>query len=83
MAVMPYSSSAGSSGIAHLACAYGVPIVASDIPDFHQLADEEGLAIDFVPPSDSEAIAQHIVGLLKVQNVRWRWHYRMSRLPYE
>jgi glycosyltransferase involved in cell wall biosynthesis len=65
MAVMPYSSSAGSSGIAHLACAYGVPIVASDIPDFHQLADEEGLAIDFVPPGDPQAIASHIVALLQ------------------
>jgi glycosyltransferase involved in cell wall biosynthesis len=65
MAVMPYSSSAGSSGIAHLACSYGVPIVASDIPDFHQLAEEEGLAIDFVPPGDSEALARHIVGLLR------------------
>ncbi len=65
MAVMPYSSSAGSSGIAHLACAYGVPIVASDIPDFHQLADEEGLAIDFVAPGDPQAIADHIVALLE------------------
>src|ERR1700675_2202960 len=65
MAVMPYSSSAGSSGIAHLACSYGVPIVASDIPDFHQLAEEEGLAIDFVPPGDSEALARHIVALLR------------------
>jgi len=65
MAVMPYSSSAGSSGIAHLACAYGVPIVASDIPDFHQLADEEGLAIDFVSPADPKAIAEHIVSLLE------------------
>jgi glycosyltransferase involved in cell wall biosynthesis len=64
MAVMPYSSSAGSSGIAHLACAYGVPIVASDIPDFHQLAEEEGLGIDFVPPRDSEALANHILALL-------------------
>ncbi len=65
MAVMPYSSSAGSSGIAHLACAYGVPIIASDIPDFHQLADEEGLAIDFVTPGDPQAIADHIVALLQ------------------
>ncbi|MGH9528715.1 MAG: glycosyltransferase [Terriglobales bacterium] len=65
LAVMPYSSSAGSSGIAHLACAYGVPIVASDIPDFHQLADEEGLAIDFVAPGDPQAIAQHLLDLLE------------------
>jgi glycosyltransferase involved in cell wall biosynthesis len=30
VAVMPYSSSAGCSGVAHLACAYGVPIVCAD-----------------------------------------------------
>ncbi|MGH9511790.1 MAG: glycosyltransferase [Terriglobales bacterium] len=65
VAVMPYSSSAGSSGIAHLACAYGVPIIASDIPDFHQLADEEGLAIDFVTPGDSQALARHMLELLR------------------
>lgn len=65
VAVMPYTSSAGSSGIAHLACAYGVPIVASDIPDFHQLADEEGLAIDFVKPGDPNDIAEHLLALLK------------------
>ncbi len=65
MAVMPYTSSAGSSGIAHLACAYGVPIVASDIPDFHQLADEEGLAIDFVPPGNTQALADHMFTLLE------------------
>lgn len=65
VAVMPYTSSAGSSGIAHLACAYGVPIVASDIQDFHQLAEEEGLAIDFVRPGDSQALAGHLLTLLQ------------------
>jgi glycosyltransferase involved in cell wall biosynthesis len=64
VAVMPYSSSAGSSGIAHLACSYGVPIIASDIPDFHQLADQEGLAIDFVAPGNPRAIADHLLALL-------------------
>jgi hypothetical protein len=39
--------------------------VASDIPDFHQLAEEEGLAIDFVPLSGSQALARHIVDLLR------------------
>ena len=54
VAVLPYTSSAGSSGIAHLACTYGVPIVASDIPDFRRLADEEGLAIDFFPAGQDQ-----------------------------
>ena len=64
VSVLPYTSSAGSSGIAHLACAYGVPIVASDIPDFRRLADEEGLAIDFFPAGNVGELAQHLISLL-------------------
>ncbi len=64
VAVLPYTSSAGSSGIAHLACTYGVPIVASDIPDFRRLADEEGLAIDFFPTGDVQALGGHLADLL-------------------
>ena len=65
VAVLPYTSSAGSSGIAHLACTYGVPIVASDIPDFRRLADEEGLAIDFFPPGKINELARHLIDLLQ------------------
>jgi len=65
VAVLPYTSSAGSSGIAHLACTYGVPIVASDIPDFRRLADEEGLAIDFFAVGDVAELAAHLVDLLQ------------------
>ena len=62
--VMPYSSSAGSSGIAHLASAYGVPIVASDIPDCRQLLFEEGLAIEFFEPGNCQNLADKLIGLL-------------------
>ncbi len=65
VAVLPYTSSAGSSGIAHLACTYGVPIVASDIPDFRRLAEEEGLAIDFFPPGKIHELARHLTDLLQ------------------
>ncbi len=65
VAVLPYTSSAGSSGIAHLACTYGVPIVASDIPDFKRLADEEGLAIDFFPAGQVSELARHLTELLQ------------------
>jgi glycosyltransferase involved in cell wall biosynthesis len=64
VAVLPYTSSAGSSGIAHLACTYGVPIIASDIPDFRRLAQEEGLAIDFFPPGNARELAEHLIDLL-------------------
>lgn len=65
LVVLPYTSSAGSSGIAHLACTYGVPIVASDIPDFRRLAEEESLAIDFFPAGKIDQLAQHLLVLLE------------------
>jgi glycosyltransferase involved in cell wall biosynthesis len=65
VAVLPYTSSAGSSGIAHLACTYGVPIIASDIPDFRRLAEEEALAIDFFPPGNTAELAHHLIYLLQ------------------
>ena len=64
VAVMPYTSSAGSSGVAHLACAYGVPIIASDIADFRQLAEEEGLAINFFEPGNVQSLAETLLELL-------------------
>jgi glycosyltransferase involved in cell wall biosynthesis len=65
IAVMPYTSSAGSSGVAHLACAYGVPIIASDIADFRQLAEEEGLAIEFFEPGNVNSLAAKMAALLR------------------
>jgi glycosyltransferase involved in cell wall biosynthesis len=64
VAAMPYTSSAGSSGVAHLACAYGVPIIASDIADFRQLAEEEGLAINFFEPGNVQSLAETLLELL-------------------
>src|SRR5205814_5417111 len=65
LTVLPYTSSAGSSGIAHLASTYGVPIISSDIPDCKRLAEEEGLAMDFFPAGDTAELARHIVQLLQ------------------
>jgi glycosyltransferase involved in cell wall biosynthesis len=58
VAVMPYSSSTGCSGVAHLACAFGVPIISADIPDFRQMAQSEELAIDFYPSGNAEGLAE-------------------------
>ena len=65
VAVMPYSSSTGCSGVAHLACAYGVPIVSADIPDFRQMAQGEELAIEFYPPGNAQGLAECLVQLLQ------------------
>ena len=64
VAVMPYSSSTGCSGVAHLACAYGVPIVCADLPDFRQMASGEELAIEFYQPGNAQDLAQCLVRLL-------------------
>ena len=57
VAVMPYSSSTGCSGVAHLACAFAVPIISADIQDFRQMAQSEELAIEFYPPGSAQGLA--------------------------
>jgi glycosyltransferase involved in cell wall biosynthesis len=62
--VMPYSSATGASGVAHQACEYGVPIVSADIPDFREMASDEGMAIDFYGVGDASSLAERLVTLL-------------------
>ena len=62
--VMPYTSATGSSGVAHLACEYGVPIVSADIPDFREMAEDEGLAIAFYETGEPESLADSLLTLL-------------------
>lgn len=62
--VLPYTSATGASGVAHLAAQYGVPIVSSDIPEFHEMCENEGLAIRFCPVGDKVAMANQIIELL-------------------
>ncbi|MGA8149643.1 MAG: glycosyltransferase [Terriglobales bacterium] len=65
IAVMPYTSSAGSSGVAHLAAQYGVPIVASDIGDFRELANHEHMAMEFFPTGDAISLSAKLCQLLQ------------------
>jgi len=64
VAVMPYSSSTGCSGVAHLACAYGVPIVSADLADFRQMAEGEEIAIEFYQPGSAQDLASCLVRFL-------------------
>jgi glycosyltransferase involved in cell wall biosynthesis len=61
LAVMPYTSSAGSSGVAHLAAQYGVPVIASGIQDFRDLAEHEGIAMRFFTPGDAGSLVEQIM----------------------
>jgi glycosyltransferase involved in cell wall biosynthesis len=63
--VLPYTSAAGSSGVAHLAAQHGVPIVSADVPDFREMCENEGLAIRFYPVGNKFDLARQVIGLLQ------------------
>jgi glycosyltransferase involved in cell wall biosynthesis len=63
--VLPYSSATGSSGVAHLAAEYGVPILSADIEDFRDMALDEGLAIDFYRTGSAESMAERIQAIIE------------------
>lgn len=64
LTVLPYTSSAGSSGVAHLACQYGLPILAPDIEDFVELAQQEFISMEFFSPNDVESLAHKLSSLI-------------------
>jgi glycosyltransferase involved in cell wall biosynthesis len=68
--VLPYSSAAGSSGVAHLACEYSLPIVAADLPEFRDMAAAEGLAICFYEIGDPNRFAGALISVL--QHPAWQ-----------
>jgi len=51
--------------VAHLAAEYGVPLLSSDIPDFVDMCENEGLSMKFFPVGDKAAMAQQILELLQ------------------
>lgn len=63
--VMPYDSSTGSSGPAHQACEYGVPIVCADIPDFRCMAVDDDMAISFYKTGDAGDLANKLTAILQ------------------
>ena len=63
--ILPYDSATGSSGPAHQACEYGVPVVSSDIPDFIEMAADEDMAISFFRRGDAADLAQQLITILQ------------------
>jgi glycosyltransferase involved in cell wall biosynthesis len=68
--VMPYNSATGASGVAHIGCEYGLPIICADIPDFREMAEDEGLAIEFYRTGDATALAGQLIELLENEDLR-------------
>ncbi|MGH9642428.1 MAG: glycosyltransferase, partial [Terriglobales bacterium] len=63
--ILPYDSATGSSGPAHQACEYGLPIVSADIADFRAMAADEDMAISFYKTGDPVDLAAQLIGLLE------------------
>lgn len=63
--VLPYDSATGSSGPAHQACEYGVPIVCADIADLRGMVSDENMAARFYPIGDATSLAQQLVSILQ------------------
>jgi glycosyltransferase involved in cell wall biosynthesis len=63
--VMPYSSSTGSSGVAHQACQFGVPIVCADVPEFHDMAAEEQIAMEYYNRGAVSSLSDKLIELLE------------------
>jgi glycosyltransferase involved in cell wall biosynthesis len=63
--VMPYDSATGSSGPAHQACEYGVPIVCAGINDFRDMAADEDMAVSFYTVGDATDLAEQLVAILQ------------------
>ena len=65
VAVLPYSSSGGPSGVAHQAAQFGLPLIGSRIGDIVNVCTEEGLAIEYFRTDDALDLAEKIVALAR------------------
>ncbi len=83
--ILPYTTTTWSSGVFNLACAFGRPVIASDLPDFRALQREAGVIL--FPRGDSHGLATAMVSILgdtELQrrlgeaNARWASKYDVS-----
>jgi len=70
--VVPSDASTGSSGVIHRAMSYGRAVLASDLPDFRGLAQDDGLELAWFKPGDPVALAGAIAALLDDSESRRR-----------
>ncbi|MFQ5821167.1 MAG: glycosyltransferase, partial [Candidatus Heimdallarchaeota archaeon] len=75
--VLPYHTCTGTSGVAHLAASYGVPIVATDLPELRELANE-GCGIVFCS-HDPVSLAERIEYVLDNSEVAFELRERNLR----
>jgi glycosyltransferase involved in cell wall biosynthesis len=68
--VLPYDSATGSSGPAHQACEYGLPIVCADIDEFREMAADEGMAIRFYKNGNAADLTEQLIAILQSQEMQ-------------
>ena len=82
IAVFPYSSTTGSSGVLHQAGEYGTAVVLPHIGDFAEIVAEEGYTGKFFEPESVSDMARAIADLLDHPTERVsisRQNYRAAR----
>jgi glycosyltransferase involved in cell wall biosynthesis len=62
---IPYDSATGSSGPAHQACEYGIPIVCADLHDFRAMVEDEDMAVRFYSPGNAADLAEQLIAILQ------------------
>jgi glycosyltransferase involved in cell wall biosynthesis len=68
--VLPYDSATGSSGPAHQACEYGLPIVCANIADLHEMAVNEDMAVNFYQVGNAADLAEQLTTLLQSPEIQ-------------
>ncbi len=72
--ILPYLTCTGTSGVVHLASSFGTPIIATDLPEFRELANEGcGLLISKRCP---QAFADRIEEILDNPNIAFELRKR-------
>jgi len=68
--VLPYDSATGSSGPAHQACEYGLPIVCADLPDFRGMVTDEDMTVLFYRVGDADHLADQLAQILRSRELQ-------------
>lgn len=61
--VLPYLTATGTSGVFHMACGYGKPVVASDLPEIRELV-EGGASALLTPSGDADSLRNAVLEVL-------------------
>jgi glycosyltransferase involved in cell wall biosynthesis len=66
---IPYFTMTGTSGVFHLACGYGKPIVCSDLPEIREMLNDGASAL-LCPPGNVEELKNAILKILSDEKLK-------------